>query len=150
MRRPSAIILSALLLNALLSGTALAAKFYKWKDADGVMHYSSTPPPDTKAESLNIQVHDDPAALKRLEEQKEKSARYFEQRSEAEKQAAQEAKKRAQLKAACDNARERLTGLQQAQRIYKTDANGQRVRAGEEERQAQIKQAREDIDKYCK
>jgi len=150
MRGLFVVILSTLLLSILLSGPALAAKVYKWKDAHGVMHYSRTPPPDGQAESLDIRVKDDPGALKRLEAQKEKSTKYFKQRSEAGKEAAKKDKDKAQLQAACDNARERLTGLLQSQRIYKTDAAGNRVRVGEEVRQARIKQARADIDKYCK
>lgn len=29
-----------------LAGTAAAEKFYKWKDAEGTWHYTTTPPPD--------------------------------------------------------------------------------------------------------
>lgn len=36
----------AALLFALLSSTAVAAKLYKWTDANGQTHYSQTPPPD--------------------------------------------------------------------------------------------------------
>ncbi len=150
MPRLSKIFLAALLLSALTSTVVLAAKVYKWKDAHGVMHYSRTPPPDAQAESLDIHVREDPGALKRLEQQKARSSEYFKQREEARKAAKQKAGEQARIKAACDNARQRLTGLQQSQRIYKTDAAGERVRIGEEERQARIKQVREDIAKYCK
>jgi len=150
MRGLFVVTLSTLLLGVLLSGPAVAAKVYKWKDAHGVMHYSRTPPADGQADSLDIHVRDDPGAVKHLAAQKEKSAKYFEQRQEAKKEAAEKARDKAQLQAACDNAHERLTGLQQSQRIYKTDAAGNRVRVGEKVRQARIKQAREDIAKYCK
>jgi hypothetical protein len=41
---------------ALLAGSAAAAEqFYKWKDANGVWHYSSTKPPaGTEAESVSV------------------------------------------------------------------------------------------------
>ena len=32
-------------LTLLLAGTVLAGQVYKWKDADGRIHYSDTPPP---------------------------------------------------------------------------------------------------------
>ena len=39
--------------------------------------------------------------------------------------------------------------LQNAQRIYKTDKDGNRVRLGEDQRQAQIKEREKIISKEC-
>ena len=38
-------ILVIAVLAAAVAGSASAEQFYKWKDADGVTHYTSTPPP---------------------------------------------------------------------------------------------------------
>jgi hypothetical protein len=38
-------ILAIAVLATVLAGSASAEQFYKWKDADGVTHYTSTPPP---------------------------------------------------------------------------------------------------------
>ena len=40
----------ALLILALISISAEAAKFYNWVDKDGVTHYSAQPPADAPAE----------------------------------------------------------------------------------------------------
>jgi len=47
----------ALVAAALLavSGAATADQFYKWKDAEGTWHYTTTPPPDgSQAAALNV------------------------------------------------------------------------------------------------
>ncbi len=41
----------------LLAGTAGAADLYKWKDANGVTHYSESPPPGQKYESRRIDTY---------------------------------------------------------------------------------------------
>ena|SRR5690606_7709678 len=46
----------ALLMLALISVSAEAAKFYKWVDKDGVTHYSAQPPAGTPAETLNLRT----------------------------------------------------------------------------------------------
>ena len=38
-------IFAIAVLAAAVAGSASAEQFYKWKDADGVTHYTSTPPP---------------------------------------------------------------------------------------------------------
>ena len=43
------------------AGDANAQKFYKWKDADGVTHYTATPPPDGQ-QADNVAVDAAPAA----------------------------------------------------------------------------------------
>lgn len=52
------LIASALALGA--ASTALAADVYQWKDANGVNHYSQTPPPQGKFQSRAI-YHREPS-----------------------------------------------------------------------------------------
>lgn len=49
--------LAAAIALALSATPALAAKFYKWTDADGVTHYSADPPPATaKASEVKVRT----------------------------------------------------------------------------------------------
>lgn len=54
MRRP--IVLASLALLAVaIGGPAGAQQYYKWKDADGVTHYTKTPPPEgTQADRVAV------------------------------------------------------------------------------------------------
>lgn len=50
-----AVLLALALLTA--TGAAHAQQYYKWKDADGVTHYSKTPPPEgTQADRLAVKA----------------------------------------------------------------------------------------------
>jgi len=58
MRPPSALQLSSVVLSALLLSAPLAAQqVYKWKDAAGVTHFSSEPPPDGRYEAREVDHH---------------------------------------------------------------------------------------------
>lgn len=46
--------LTIILFFILLVGQASAGKIYKWKDADGQVHFSSTPPPQVDAKSTGL------------------------------------------------------------------------------------------------
>lgn len=58
-------LISSLIASALVLGAAPAAfasgEVYQWKDANGVTHYSQTPPPQGKFQSRSI-YHREPAA----------------------------------------------------------------------------------------
>jgi Domain of unknown function (DUF4124) len=56
---PISLIASALALGTV--STALAADVYQWKDANGVNHYSQTPPPQGKFQSRAI-YHREPSS----------------------------------------------------------------------------------------
>lgn len=69
-------------LGLLLAAPCEAAKIYKWRDANGEMHYSTTPPPEAEAESIGIKsVSKKPQA----EQTKEEGALNLEGLSDKEK-----------------------------------------------------------------
>jgi hypothetical protein len=58
MRTLSALLLSSVVLSALLLSAPLAAQqVYKWKDAAGVTHFTSDPPPDRQYEAREVDHH---------------------------------------------------------------------------------------------
>lgn len=145
------VFLAAVILTGCLwGGVAVAGGLYKWVDKNGQTHYSEFPPPGEKAEELKPppKVDTDSAvnALKARQEALQK-------RDETADKAAQaEAKKEAEMqqkKQRCETAHRNLERLQNAQRIYKTDKDGNRVRLGEDQRQAQIKATEKVIEKNC-
>lgn len=52
----------ALLVLASACTTALAAKVYQWKDAQGVTHYADSPPPDQQVKNRRIDNRGAPVA----------------------------------------------------------------------------------------
>lgn len=59
----------ALVTLALLLAQPLAAQVYKWRDADGKLHFTDTPPPQSReVESPDLQVHSVDAAPRKPDE----------------------------------------------------------------------------------
>lgn len=153
MRRNSRSLQSILLLAAALALPLCAsAAIYKWTDSNGHVHYSQSPPPDGRP-AEEIKPAPDPtdtsSALKGLKAQEQKLDQLRKERLKQRKEKAGAEKKAAAMKARCDDARRRLERLQTTTRVYKTDAQGNRIRLPEPERQADIGKARKDVDKYC-
>ena len=88
MKKVLSLVLAGILLVA-FSNATLAAKFYRWKDADGVTHYTVEPPPDgiqaEEVRTFNTSSSDQPDALRRLEQQRESAAESREQREKKER-----------------------------------------------------------------
>lgn len=145
-------IRSAALLATLLAvwlGPAEAA-MYKWIDDEGDVHYTQSPPPDRAAKALRPPgAVDTEGALKKLRADEEKANRYLEDRNKKAEERRSAEQKAAKKQAECARVRQNLEKLQTANRLYKTDADGNRIRLGEEERQAQIKKDRETFSKSC-
>lgn len=133
----------------LVAGSAFAA-MYKWVDEEGTVHYTQSPPPaGIEAETIQPPPEVDSApALEQLQKNEAKSAEYFKnQQKEAEKQAEVE-KKLAMKKKNCEMAKARLDSYVRP-RVKFVQEDGTRVRATEEERQAQIKKSEDMIKEFC-
>jgi len=130
-----------------------AAQVYKWLDEDGRVHYSAQRPPAGAEQLETIEPRDteaSPQARKRLAEQQKRLEALRRQREQREQRAAEQAAAEASRRENCAKARENLQNLQTAIRIYETDDQGNRVRVGEEQRQANIEQARAAIEEFCR
>jgi len=142
----------------LLAATAVLplsanATIYKWTDANGHVHYSQNPPPDgRKAVEIKPppQPADTPSALKNLKAKEKKFEQSRKDRLKAQQDRAAAEKKAAEKKTRCNDARNRLERLTTTNRVYTTDAQGNRIRVPEPERQAAIERARKDIAKFCR
>jgi hypothetical protein len=141
-----------LLTLLLLFLTAAYAETYRWVNEDGVVTYSQTPPPDVKAETVEIKTTPASSAAdskKQLETLRQKLADSAEDRALKKAQKEEQAGIKAENSKNCSIARnnlEQLTAL--ANRLYKTEDGY--VRLTEEERQKKMQQAREHIKKFCK
>jgi len=142
-------ILSVMAIStAFLPFTTALAVMYKWVDEEGNVQYSERRPPG-KAEIVKPPPKvDTEAAREALRERQEKLDKTRTEKKEAGSEASREKHDATVTRKNCDIASERLQQLSTGYTAA-TDEQGNRVRMSEEQRQTKIKQAREEMQKYC-
>ncbi len=130
------------------------ARIYKWVDANGDVHYSEQAPPESKARELKVQSRPaDTAELDRLKEKagltppKEGAKTPEEALAPTAADKAADAKQRQKN---CQIARKNLEVLGTSRRVATKDEKGNYVRLDDNQRQAQMEQARKQIEENCK
>jgi hypothetical protein len=146
-----------LLLATAMTGIAAAAEIYKWVDADGNVQYGDRP---SGAESeVQLQIASKPTNPERIQAQTtarlEQQANARELASEAaanepqgpsEEELRNEARERAEK---CTMYRARLEKFVQSRRLYRADANGERVYLDEAETQAARESVQHQVEEFC-
>ena len=152
--------LSGLLLTLLLLAGAAGAKVYKWRDANGQVVYSQTPPPpelQTEAETVAPPPPPASAPARKAPAAKpaEPAAPAKAQKAGKPPQAkapspAGQAKKAEALAAKCERARKALNELRIKNRIMMPDGKGGYRVMTAEERAAQRRRLESDLRKHCR
>jgi len=138
-------------LALLFAGTvADAATVYKWKDADGNLHFSDKPPPDGTAETTQIGTARDPYTQERLEQMKAEAAASSVRREVTKSVAEEQAREAETLAAHCRDSRAKLDNLENSRRPQFVNAQGEREFIDEDKRAEWIKAAQAEIDKHCR
>ena len=119
------------------------AQIYKWKDADGSMHYSDTPPPG-KAKSEVVNVKNTPVSS--LPHVTTASSGTPTAQASASAASAVAEKKDA---AACKTARDRLTFLQGSTRMQAINEKGNVEFLDADTKKTQIDLANKEISRNC-
>ncbi len=144
-------VLSVVLL--LVAGVAFA-QVYSWRDANGRMHYSDTPPTDADAKAINAAPASggtaDTATAKSLAEKNMEFNKRRKDAADAAAKAEQERKAAADKNANCTQAKNALQGLESGQIRFKTGAYGERIALDGDVREAEIARARQAVDSWCK
>lgn len=137
----------------LLLALGAQAQMYKWVDAQGVTHYSQTPPPagtqtqtvapksasgGGKASGSGDWQSQQTDFNKRQMDKKD-------QQSKADAQAAKDATQRQR----CAEARDHLSRMKSASGIYQVNENGERVFMDPKASEQAIRSLEADIAKYC-
>lgn len=128
---------------------APAAEVFKWRDADGKLHYSDRAPPDASAETVDIHTAQDKLTAQRLKNMQREAAQLGGP-TEADAKAAAARELEKQKRAHCDEARQKLNALLTSTRRQVVDENGQRRFLDEEERQAQMREIEAEIASVCR
>lgn len=136
MRRFNPLALCALL----LTGTALAAPIYKWKDAEGQIHLEDRLPPRGEVQVIRAPQPylGEPAA--------DAAAPATGASPTAEEQAAARTAERQRM---CAESRERLAAGESAERMYELDDQGNRVYLSADQVRAHIAELRAAVASWC-
>lgn len=154
-------LLLALLSGSLLAAAPAAAETYKWKDADGKVHYSDhPPPPNAKDESIikprkqsTPAATDKGAPAAKAKTYTEQEADFKKRQVEAAEREAEEKKKAdeaAQKQKNCEQARAELRTLQAGGRVTQTNAQGEREYLNDAQIAQEIERSKKVVDSWCK
>ena len=155
-------LLLAVAIGTWLAVTPVAAQTYKWKDADGKIHYSDQPPPPEIKEPLTVKPRKQsaPSAPTDKEAPAAKAKTYTEQEAEfkkrqvetAEREAAEKKKadEAADRKQNCEQARSQLKGLQAGGRVAKNNTKGEREYMSDAQIAQEIERLKKAEASWCK
>lgn len=138
-----------------LIGLNAHAGLNKWVDAEGKVHYSDTPPPDAKTESVrNIAGKgqaDSPASYS-PKSVAEREAEWRKNKAEKDETAQKKSQQDEQAKVKqqnCENARQNVRTLEEGGRVVTYDANGEKSYMDDEARAKRLEEARKVIASNC-
>ena len=133
------------------------AETYTWKDEQGRVHFSDSPPenqPDIKVEKMEIQEVNPPSVdadvIKRRHNQYKLLEAYQEEAKERQKIEEKEKEKKKRNKVACNRAKDRLRFYDRGAQFYRLDKDGNRNFIDEEKRKKSEEKLRKWIQKNCK
>ena len=128
------------------------AQVYKWVDEKGTTHYGERPPQGRKAQEV-VQRLANPAPAPGKASRpdwKEKDLEFRGRRIEAEQAEAKQKQQEAANLQACNQARDHLTQMKTARRLYRLNEKGERVYESDEERQASVAQLEAAVAQRCR
>ncbi len=144
----------AIIVLALISLNA-HAELHKWVDADGVVHYSDTVPPEVSTQTVrnitgkgqtNAPASFTPKSVAEREAEMRKAKQEKEDASKKKAQQDAEAETRSRN---CEAARQNARALEEGMRIVTYDANGERTYLDDNARAQRLEEARKAISANC-
>ena len=136
------------------AGGATANEIYKWVDEDGNVHYEDRPSGASSEERIDLTYRRTSSAgvQRRVQARRDARSAREEEKSVAAAAAAEAAENAAAEDArqkACERSRARLESYLQSRRLYRTDANGERVYLDDTQREEARRKAEEQVTEFC-
>ena len=138
-----------------LIGLNAHAGLNKWVDAEGKVHYSDTPPPEVKTETVrNISGKGQSEAPVSYSQKSiaEREADYKKSKLEKEEAAQKKSQQNAEADAKkqnCEAARQNARSLEEGGRIFSYDEKGERKYLDDDARAKRLEEARKTISANC-
>lgn len=125
---------------------------YRWVDAQGHVHYSQTPPANSKAGAKAVDITPPPpdqTSLAQTQDMEQAVSDKQQAQQALAGKAKQEADKKAQQQKACDAARQRVQRYDEVHRVARKDKDGNVVYSSGDDLVKLRQQAQEQADKLC-
>lgn len=130
---------AVLLLTAVCFSCWAAPQYYKWKDADGAVHYSDAPPANGKADRVSVHGVHQPAA----------PASGRSQPASAASVGALDKAEANYRKQSCLAAKNDLDTLRSGRLVVQGDDPSSATRMSEADREVAMKAAQSRVEQYC-
>ena len=135
-----------------LNPSSATAEIYKWVDEKGNVHYGDKP--TSKGKPIDVSEAAAKTGNRPAQDREERRRRLLqamdEDRLDKKTREAREKKQKAQHRAQCVNAKDRLRRYEQAGSLYDLDKDGNRITLSNERRARATNKLRASIKKYCK
>jgi len=136
-------------------GTTVSAEVFTWRDADGRVHFSDTPPPgvDAKKTRAGTQPGATPASGAAGRSLAEQDMEFRKRQAEADKSRAkseQEKKDAEDSKRNCADAKRQLSALESGRRMARINEAGESIPLDDDMRAQEIEKARSSVQSWCK
>lgn len=125
---------------------------YRWVDAQGHVHYSQTPPPNSKANAKAVDITPPPpdqTSLAQTQDMEQAVTDKQQVQQALQSKAQQEAQKKAQKAQACEAARQRLQRYSEVNRVAQKDKNGNLTYSSGDDLVKLRQQQQAQVDKLC-
>lgn len=130
-----------------------AGTVFKWRDANGRIHYGDRPPANAASRSQRVPIstrpETDPNGDQRRALRNRLLKSYAHERAAKRAERAKRNAAREQNEAACARVRSRLAALQQAGGIFQTTADGQRIYFTDAQRARLMRETRDAVRQHC-
>ncbi len=134
---------------ALVSAAGIGAeRVYKWTDADGVVHFSASPPPEGPVERVTLPAYTPPTpppAPEATEPATRPEGPLYAEAEAPDNTAVEEANR----KKKCDKGRNMLAQIEPRPRVYRFDEDGNQVYLSDQERLDLLDEARQLVAENC-
>ena len=132
------------------AASPVLAEMYKWRDAEGQVHYSESRPPGRPVETIKPPPKvDSTKAREALDKEIEEFDIRADERHDQEEETRKKAAGDKESQVACEEARRQAESLADSPRSYRTESDGTRTIQTDEEHQASIAETRAWIAEHC-
>ena len=128
----------------IISSSSFAEDFYKWKDADGVTHYGSSPPLGVNAKKVRTY-----GSSKNIAEDEDVSARKKLSATSGDESVALDPETKAKMDKNCNIEKQRLSTLKSGRPIRMTKADGTQGLLTQAELSSEIAKSENAITALC-
>jgi hypothetical protein len=141
---------------AAVFATAASAQMYKWRDSDGRIQYSDTPPPVGAKDIQRLRKDTSPAAAapssaaRSLAEQDAEFKKRLVEKQEAQAKQAKEAQEEEFRARNCAQAKAQLAALESGARMVQLNAKGERIPIEDSERERAKQDTQKAVESWCK